>query len=224
MRSFVNLFSRSPFAPLQTHMEKVGACVGKVVDLVHAFLRQDYKEVERLAEEISILEHEADLAKNDIRNHLPRGLFLAVDRGHLLKILSLQDSIADKAEDIGVLMTLHVIKQVDIFADDFLAFLDKNVAAFELVKKIILEMDELLETSFGGVEAERVNRLVEAVAFAEHEADLLQRKLLKRLFNATETLPYPSFFLWQRIFENIGAMSNLSENLANRIRMTLELK
>ena len=66
--------------------------------------------------------------------------------------------------------------------------------------------------------------MVDEVAFCEHEADLIQRKLLKQVFNAEEQLNYVSFHQWQRVFESLSAISNLSENLAYRIRQTLEIK
>ena len=39
-----------------------------------------------------------------------------------------------------------------------------------------------------------------------------------------QELSQTAFHLWQKIFEAVGAISNLSEGLANRVRMTLELK
>ena len=66
--------------------------------------------------------------------------------------------------------------------------------------------------------------MVDEVAFREHEVDLIQRQLLKSLFKAEYQLNYITFHQWQRLFESIASISNFSENLANRIRMTLELK
>ena len=66
--------------------------------------------------------------------------------------------------------------------------------------------------------------MVDDVAFKEHEADIIQRKLLKSLFKAEDEMTYSSFHLWQKIFEALGSISNLSEKLANRVRMMLELK
>ena len=100
MSIFENLFSRSPFAPLQTHMEKVAICVDKLKELFDAFFQQESETIGKLADEISDLEHSADLTKNDIKSNLPRGLFMAINKTDLLQILSLQDSIADTAEDI----------------------------------------------------------------------------------------------------------------------------
>jgi uncharacterized protein len=224
MLTILNLFGRSPFAPLRSHMEKVGICVHMVKDLFAALESKNFEELNRLAEQISEQEHQADLLKNDIRNHLPKSLFLAIDRSQLLEILAIQDNIADKAEDVAVLLTLKSIEMLSLFRDDFWNFLNKNIESFNGAQLIIKEMHELLESSFGGIEAEKVRGIVDDVAFKEHEADIIQRRLLKSLFKAENEMPYSTFHLWQKIFESVGAISNLSEKLAYRVRMTLELK
>lgn len=224
MRSILNLFGRSPFAPLQSHMQKVANCVHMLPDLFDALEKKDYSLVQKIADNISELEHNADLTKNDIRNHLPKSLFMPIDRSSLLDILSIQDHIADSAEDIGVLLNLKKIEMLEAFKDDFKVFMKKNIEAFDGAQRIIQEMHELLESSFGGVEAEKVKAMVEDVALKEHEVDLVQRKLLKGLFQAEDEMTFSTFHLWQRIFESMASISNLSEKLANRIRMTLELK
>lgn len=222
--TILNLFGRSPFAPLQSHMEKVSLCVHILTDLFHALESKDYQTVEQLSIKISELEHQADLTKDDIRNHLPKSLFLPIDRGHLLEILRLQDKIADRAEDVGILVTLKPLEILDSFKGEFKEFLQNNLAAFEETRLIIKEMHELLESSFGGVEAEKVRTMIDVVAFREHEADLIQRILLKKFFACENEMSYGTFHLWQKVFEGISSISNLSENLAYRVRMTLELK
>jgi uncharacterized protein len=222
--TILNLFGRSPFAPLQSHMEKVSNCVHLLEELFHNIEERDYQAVEEVSVHISELEHQADITKNDIRNHLPKSLFLPIDRGHLLEILSLQDRIADKAEDIAVLATLKPIELLPSFRTEFHDFLKKNIIAFESARLIIKELHELLESSFGGVEAEKVRAMVENVAYEEHEVDLVQRQLLKKLFQVENEMTYTTFHLWQKICEALAAISNLSENLAFRVRMTLDLK
>lgn len=222
--TILNLFGRSPFAPLQAHMEKVSVCVHLLPDIFEAVERNDYEAVENLAKKIGDFEHQADLARNDILNHLPKSLYLPIERSHLMKILSTQDQIADKAEDIAVLITLKPLEIQPYFKSEFKDFLFKNISAFDSVFLIIKEMHELLESSFGGLEAEKVRAMVEEVAFKEHEVDLIQRKLLKKLFNSEEHITFTTFHLWQKICEAIASISNLSETLAFRIRLTLELK
>jgi hypothetical protein len=222
--TILNLFGRSPFAPLQAHMQRVSDCVHLLPSLFDALEKKNYVLVEEIANKISELEHQADLTKNDIRNHLPKSLFLPIDRTHLLEILSTQDKIADRAEDIAVLATLKPLELLPIFSMEFKDFLKQNIDAFDSARAIIKEMHELLESSFGGIEAEKVCAMVEDVSFKEHEVDLSQVHLLKKLFQAEDSMTYTTFHLWQKICECVAGISNLSETLALRVRMTLELK
>ncbi|MBA3957252.1 MAG: TIGR00153 family protein [Parachlamydiaceae bacterium] len=224
LNTIVSLFGRSPFAPLQSHMDKVSMCVHCLKELFEALEKQDYVRIESLAAQISDLEHQADLTKNDIRNHLPKGLFMPIDRSNLLEILSIQDRIADTAEDVAVLITLKPLVILEHFREDFHQFLHKNIEAVDAAHLIIKEINGLVETSFGGIEAQKVRAMVDHVSYKEHEVDLVQRKLLKDLFRSESEMSYGTFFLWQRIFQATAALSNLSENLANRVRLTLEIK
>lgn len=219
-----NLFGKSPFSPLQSHMEKVADCVDKVEEVFAAYFEQDFEKIEKLSREISKMEHGADLTKNEIRNNLPKGLFLAVDRGDLLQILAAQDDIADMAEDIGDLMTFKNLEPLPEMEEDFKNFLAKNLEAVRYAHNVIREMDELLEASFGGKEAEKVKEMIEEVAFFEHEADILQRSISKKMFNMEDKLSYTSFTLWMQILHAVASLGDLSEKLANRVRMLLEIK
>lgn len=205
-------------------MEQVSQCVHRLPELFLMLQQQKYADMEVIGNKISELEHQADLIKNDIRNHLPKTLFLPIDRTHLLHILTIQDSIADASEDIAVLVSLKQLALPEGCRTAFDEFLRQSIDTFDSAHRIILEMHELLESSFGGVEAQKVGLMVEEVGLKEHRVDLAQRVLLKQFYKEEDKMTYASFFLWQRIFEALSAISNLSENLALRVRMTLELK
>ena len=224
MRTLAKLFAKSPFAPLQKHMQDVNECVKKVKEIFEALEENDSKSVSRISGEISKLEAIADTTKNELRNHLPGGLFMPVSKAALLEILSLQDDIADDCEDIGILLTLKNLTLKDIFKDDFKNFLNKNFETYELVKEIIDEFDNLLETSFTGREAEKVRSMVSNVALKEHETDLTQRKLLKNIFSNEDQFTHAEFQLWLLILREIRTLSNTSEKLAHRIRNLLDLE
>lgn len=224
MLHILQLFGRSPFAPLQKHMEKIAECVHLLRPLFIALKVKDFSRVEKIALTISELEHAADLIKNDIRNHLPTGLLLAIDRGNFLNMLELQDSIADSVEDVSILLTLRPMELLDSFTVIFEEFLEKNIECFEAVRKIIQELHELLESSFGGIEAEKVKHMCDEVSFLEHVTDVVQRPLLKNFYQSEPLMTYGVFHQWQKIFEKVGSVSNLSEKLAGCVRMTLDIK
>ena len=222
MRNIISVFGRSPFVPLQMHMEKVVECVGQVPVILEVYRQEDSEKVESLAEKISKLEHQADRIKHDIRNNLPRGLFMPVDRSKLLKILSLQDGIANRAENLAVLLTFKQAKSFDGFDTAFDIFMNKCLETFNLARNIIEQLDELLETGFGGREAHKVHELIDKVALKEHEADVSQRELVRLLLANEGRISYGDFFLWTRVIQQISGIADRADNLAAAIRNTLE--
>ena len=54
------------------------------------------------------------------------------------------------------------------------------------------------------------------------EVDICQRKLLKIVFDSEDSLSHTQFYLWLRILSEIATISDLSENLADKVRTTLE--
>ena len=224
MLTIANLFGKSPFAPLQTHMDKVTACVDELPALFQALLGQNTKQIEKIGNRISSLAHDADLTKNDVRNHLPRSLFLPVDRGALLEILSLQNAIADKVQDIAQHAAMRKLPHLKEMQEDFSSFCSKNLETFWLAHKAIKELEELLESSFGGIEAQKVKGMVEEVAFSGYEMAQIQNRLFTRLYREGDELSYAVFHLTITIIEEIGCLACFSEKLGDRVRMLLELK
>lgn len=222
MRALNKLFGKSPFAPLQEHMEKVAHCVRMVPELFDHLGDQEH--LEKITSKISKAEHEADLAKNDIRASLKGYLFLPVPKVRILEWLTLQDALADKAEDIAVLLTFRKLAIPEAMATLFEEFLKKNLKAFEAAFQIVSELTEILESTFGGAEAEKLRGMVDRVAYLEHEVDLVQRYLLKEIFNHEDAFTFATFHLWMRVIGEVGDLSNLSEKLANRILIAMEVK
>ncbi len=224
MLTIARLFGKSPFAPLQTHMTRVSHCMEKLEELFQTLPSSDNTKFDKLVQSLCKFEHEADLMKNDIRNHLPKKLLLPIDRGHFLDILSIQDSIADQAEEIALSLKLRPLGSHVGLLSDLQALFKKSYDAFLSTRQIISELDLLLESSFGGIEAEKVKEMVELVAHKESETKACQRSLLTRLFTEGEGFSTPDFYLFAKLIEDIGMLSLISERLANRIRMVLELK
>jgi uncharacterized protein Yka (UPF0111/DUF47 family) len=88
---------------------------------------------------------------------------------------------------------------------------------------ILKQLDELLETSFSGREAKLVTEMVDNISLIEHEVDLIQVDLLRKLFMHETEIPYSSFYLWTNIFKTLAGLSNTAEKLANRVRMVLDI-
>ena len=106
-----SLFGKSPFGALLEHTTKVHECVKLVRPLTETFLKGDFKKIDDIHNEISKLEHEADLIKTEIRRGLGKSYMLAVERSDLLHFLHTQDEIADTAEDVCDRLAIATIKR-----------------------------------------------------------------------------------------------------------------
>ena len=224
MSTIGKLFGSSPFAQIQLHMKQVGRCIEKMTEALEAMQRGEFDKLEGLAAEVSHREHAADQIKQDIRNRLVKRFFMPVDRSDVLDIVSMQDSLADTAEDLCVVMTMKQVPILDECREDFSELIRHNLEAFSVVSQIVLQLDELIESGFGGPEGEKIRSMAQDVAFAEHQADMVQASLLKKLYANDTQFTVGEFHLWMRITRILSRISNISENLANRILKTLSIK
>ncbi len=224
MSTIGKLFGRSPFGQIQQHMDQVSKCIHKMSEAIDVVKAGRFQDLERFSVEVSQLEHQADQIKDDIRGRLLKRVFMPIDRSEVLEILSLQDSLADTAEDICKVLTLKPLPMPDDLKQDFDQFVEHNLQAFKIVASVIKQLDELIESGFGGVEAERIRGLAKDAAFAEHQADLIQLQLLKKIYAHDGDMTVGEFHLWMRLTWLLSQISNVSENLANRILKTLSLK
>jgi predicted phosphate transport protein (TIGR00153 family) len=221
MKALLALFGKSPFRPLQDHMEKAQACVEQLVPLFDAVSAGDAKTLKTAVDEICRLESEADVIKNDIRSHLPKSMFLPVDRRDLLEILYLQDLIADRCEDIAVSLTLRTATLLPALkgpVDKLLAAVTKSCRGAGAVME---QMDELQETGFGGAEAEKVLGMIDAINADETTADDCGVALARQLFSLEGKLGPVDVVLWYQAFRELGKLADLAEGIGNRLRLLL---
>lgn len=204
-------------------MEHVVYCIGKLKPLFDALKAGDQVLIERLDAEIMQGERDADATKRGIRNHLPSSLVLPIDRNSFLDLLHLQDSIADVAEHIANLCSLKLLEFPKSLHSDFDLLLEKVLETFSATRQMMNELDELLNNSFGGIEAEKTCALVDKIAFLEHEAEVLQRRLTKSVIAIEGELSVSSFYIWMGLCEEIGILPHLCEKLAYKMRMLLDL-
>jgi predicted phosphate transport protein (TIGR00153 family) len=224
VKTFMGMFSKSPFAAAHEHMEKVQECVRQVRPLFEAVIREDYEQVNHLAELVSKLEHEADIKKNEIRNRLPRSIFLPVERSDMLALLKEQDGLADSAEDIAVLLTMRLMKVPQAFAPRLLSLVEKVVETCELSSKAVEEMNSMTSGQSTGIQTDRILKLVSEIGTKEWEADTFQMELAKNMFALEKSMDPVSIMIWMRVFAELGRLANRAENVGDLLRLMVSGK
>lgn len=222
MRSTIlNLFGKSPFKPLQEHLEKVKECLEQIEPLFDSLYKQNSKECKVITRRIMKLEHQADKIKDKIRDNLPKNIFLAVDRRDLMNLLSAQDSVCDAVEDLAVVLNLRDMTVPDKLKLLLADLVKKVVQVGNLSVKVILELNNLLEASFSGLEAEKVIKMVGEVSTLEWEADKIQYKLAQTMFKIEKELDPVSIFMWMKIFQTLSEVADASEKVTKLLRLFL---
>lgn len=217
----LKLFGHSPFKPLQEHMRVVVRCASEVEGLFVALCAGDDGEIKEIRDRIFALENEADDIKNELRSHLPKTMFMPVDRRDVLEILDLQDSIADTAQDIAGMLMVRRPKFIGAIQGPLMSLTQRCLEACGQMARIMEELDELVETGFRGPESEIVLNMIDELNRIETDTDEKAIILLNELFAHEAELDPISLMVWHRLIRWVGDLANYAEKVGNRLRLLI---
>jgi predicted phosphate transport protein (TIGR00153 family) len=215
-----NLFGRSPIRPVQAHMKMAAECARGIVGLLDAMAAGDLEEIGRSRASIDDLEHQADELKHEIRMHLPKRLFMAVERRDMLEILDAQDSIADVAQDVAEMADLRGMTTPEALKKPLAALAQAALATSSQSEAVVNELDELIETGFGRHEVARVEDMISQLNRLESEADKRGEEALKAPFSIEEEIGVGAYY-WYEMINWIGRIADHAERAGNRIRLLI---
>ena len=215
------LFGKNPFNSLQSHMQVVMECVENMPALFEAVADEDRERVEAIKERIFEAEERADEIKNQLREHLPRSLFLPVGRRDLLEVLDVQDSIADVAQDIAGLLVERAMTIPAFMAEPLSALVEECVDVCRHASRIIDQLDELREMGFRGREASDVEEMIVTLNQREDVTDRLGMELARLLFQHEDAMNPVSVIFWYRLIEWVGDLADYAEKVGNRLRLLI---
>ena len=162
---------KSPFSQLLEHMNKVSECIDILGKGLVEYYKGDYKNFSDLAERVSKLEHEADLIKSNLRNHLPTSLFMPVDKGKFMWALREQDAILDHAENLVKMLDMRLTKIPKELQDVFIEHCKLVVKTVCAMEQAVCNIKDLVETSFVKREREQTKKFIYKVHEFEYKAD-----------------------------------------------------
>lgn len=216
-----DMFGRSPIKPMQRHMEKSHAAAVRLIPFIEAVYAEQWDKAKEIQHEIGEYERAADELKRDLRLNLPKGFLLPVPRTDILELLATQDRIANKAEDIAGLIIGRRMKIPEKLKAEYKLFLQRCVDASEQAKQAIGELDELLETGFGGSEADVVENMIHQLDAIEHDSDKMQIDLREKLFQMEGELPPIEVMFLYKLFERTGDLADRAQTVGGRLQLLL---
>ena len=216
-----NIFGSSPVLPLENHVNIAYKATRKLGEFFAATIAGDWDKAAGLREEITALEHEADDLKKEIRQHLPKSLFMPVPREDLLELLLVQDRMANIAKDISGLVLGRKMVIPDTISARFIEFVQRNIDAAKQARKSVRELDELFASGFRGAEAKLVESLVNELDAIETDTDDRQAELRWALFEVEKNYdPVDVMFLY-KVIEMTGEIADMAERVGRRLELLL---
>lgn len=216
---FLQMFARSPFNPMQEHIAKAQECAVELIPFFEAVVANNWEEAESVQNKISVLEGEADTMKKDIRQHLPKSIFLPVPRTDVLEVLRMQDKIANRAKDIAGLMLgrkMELPKEIQVPMKELLRAALKTS---EQALTALNELDELVNSGFGGREVDVIEKMLLELDKLEHATDEHEREIRSELFSIEKTLhPVDVMFLYQ-VITWVGDLANRAQQVGSRLQL-----
>lgn len=218
---FGDLFGKSPVEPIQKHIGICHDCATQLRPFFKAVYAGDWPEAGKIQAQIVTLENEADDLQMSIRLNLPKSLFMPVPRSDLLSLLAAQDKIANRAKDIAGIMLGRQMAIPKSLKKPISDYLKRSLAASEQAVKVINELDELIETGFGGREIKLIEKLITKLNSLELETDDIEIKVRSELFLIEKDLdPVDVMFLY-KVIEWIGDLADLAEKVGQRLQLLL---
>lgn len=216
-----SLFGRSPVKPLQTHMASVIKCVEQLIPFFDAALQLDWDTAAREQQNIARLEGDADDLKRELRMQLPKSLFMPVSRRDLLEVLTMQDKVANRAKDIAGLIIGRKMEFPGAVNEQLLGFVKRAIDAARQAQTAINELDELVETGFGGREIELVQSMIRQLDKIEGDNDKIEVTIRAALFKLENDLPAVQVMFLYRVIDWIGDLADLSQRVGSRLELML---
>jgi predicted phosphate transport protein (TIGR00153 family) len=214
--SFFSLFFESPFKKLKDHADKVRECAWMFKRAVECYVELDCEEFDKLTEDVAKIESQADWLKRNLRNHLPRGLLMPVDKFVLLDCLREQDHVLDSVEEALYWLSFKPEGGIaEELTGDFLHLVDAVIPCIEKLSDMAEQAIVYFKSSTEK-NRDKLKSIIADIHQAEKEADHLEHELKKQAFAVLKD-PVDIFHV-VRLVEIIGSIADDAQNASDRMR------
>jgi hypothetical protein len=209
---------KSPFDQLLEHMGKVRECINILGDGLIRYYKGDYQGFSELTEKVSSLEHDADIIKGNLRNHIPSSLFMPVDKGKFLWALREQDAILDHAENLVQMLDMRHTKIPDELQQIFIEHTHLVVKTVTAMEEAVESIRDLVETSFVQREREQTKEFIHKVHDYEWQADQKKYDMTKGIYSLEKKLEPLDVYHLLKIADWVDDIADHAENVADWLR------
>ena len=210
-----SLFFKSPFENLQKHADKVKDCAFLFKKAAELYMNEKYDEFEEITDQVAKLESEADAIKRNIRNHLPRGILMPVDKFQLFQYIREQDKVLDEIEESLFWLSFRHARIPKELVEDFKHLIDLVMKSMDKLPALVSQARKYFR-SRSNEDRNKVKTIVRDIRQWEREADLVERELKSKIFHTVKEAL--SVYYLIRLTELIGSIADHAENASDMMR------
>ena len=215
------LFGRSPIAPIQQHMSLADESVQLLCQLMQACVDGDRSRGAAIYEQMDGNATQVHALRRDIRQHMPRGLFLAMPRQDLLALLEMQERLAQQAQSVARPLALRSM-QIPAALHRPLDRLSTLIAGCAgQCQKAIRELDELITDGFGEREKRVIEKILDALDKQLLRCAAQYERLFAELCKREESLDALDMYFFYRMAEGLDALAGICSEIGEQLRLIM---
>ena len=209
------LANRSPMDGLVEHYDKIAECIATIDESLECYVSGGVcREFEDLTRTIDQIEDHADKIKRNIRNHLPRGMFMPVEKTTFLNYTKFQDNILDSAQDALHWLAMRKVIIPEDTQKDLIYLLDS-------VAKCTVLLGPALKSTIALINGESLDRegTKECYRKVRRERDEVRRRkndLQKKIYG--KDIEFKDIYQLIHFVDCLDNMGHNTENCAELLR------
>jgi hypothetical protein len=207
--------NRSPLDGLIDHYEKISDCLAVIDESLECYVRGGAcREFAELLDSVNEIEARADKIKRSIRNHLPRGVFMPVDKTLFLNYTKSQDNVLDSAQDAMHWLGMRQMIIPEPHRSEVIELLDQVTHNAELLGPSLKATIQLVNGTI--IDREATKNTFRAVRKQRGVVREKKNELLSAIYNSD--MDFKDIYQLMLFVECLDDMSHACENCADILR------
>lgn len=206
---------RSPMDGLLRHYQQIAKSMELIQGSLECYIEGGTcRDFHDLLTEVDRVENKADEIKRNIRNHLPRGLFMPVDKTLFFNCTRSQDNILDAGQEALNWLGMRTVLIPSEYRKGLLFFLDAVLVTVGLLEPALESTIEMVH----GTALDRlgVKEKIRAVRDAHHNAWKLRADLDSAIYNSE--MDFKDIYQLLHFVDRLYSMSHNAEGCADILR------
>ena len=201
---------------LLEHYEQIEKGMGLIHESMECYITGGAcREFYTLQQEVDDAEYHADKIKRNIRNHLPHGLFMPVDKTLFINYTRSQDNILDSGQEALNWLGMHRLKIEEEMQKELLDYLYEVAKTIELLKEALQSTINLVQAT-ATVSRQQCKEHYRGIRAQQRNVFRMKQGLMSSLYALDRD--FKEIYQLMKFVDALFDMSHNAENCSDMLR------